>query len=221
MQHLSPKFPMGVYVSSVASWGQRANRASNLEWKWCERHWPQSRHLKRYGGGDIKKKEPAEVNVAYADYLNTHASSGIEVEIRTEADEFWSYVGKKANQRWTWYALDRETGVILAHQNGRRTDEMCEHLIAKLDIFPITAYYTDNWQSYAKYIPEEQHYIGKKDTWKIERTNLNFRTHLKRLHRKTLCFSKNEAMHDKVIGLYIEYHYYKKQYYARATWSTD
>jgi insertion element IS1 protein InsB len=123
-------------------------------------------------------------------------------------------VAKKSNQRWTWYALERRNGVILAHQNGRRTDAMCERLLAKLDIFPITAYYTDDWQSYSKYIPVEQHYIGKQDTWKIERCNLNFRTHLKRLHRKTICFSKNEDMHDKVIGLYIEYHYYKKRYYA-------
>ncbi|MDR1582354.1 MAG: IS1 family transposase, partial [Prevotellaceae bacterium] len=39
-------------------------------------------------------------------------------------------------------------------------------------------------------------------TWKIERKNLNFRTHLKRLNRKTVCFSKNEQIHDNVIGMY-------------------
>jgi len=154
--------------------------------------------------------------VAYAAYLSKQDSSGIEVEIRTEADEFWSSVEKKSNQRWTWYIIDRSNGVILAHQNGRRTDEMCHQLLKKVEIFPITAYYTDDWQSYGKYIPHEQHHIGKQDTWKIERSNLNFRTHLKRLHRKTLCFSKNEDMHDKVIGLYIEHHYYKKMDYAQA-----
>lgn len=76
-------------------------------------------------------------------------------------------------------------------------------------MFPIRSYSTDNWQSYAKYIPSAQHHIGKDQTWKIERTNFNFRTHLKRLHRKTICFSKNETIHDKVIGLYIERHFYK------------
>lgn len=205
----------------MVPWGETTDRKPDIEWERDQGYWPQSRHLQRYRRGGSQKKEPAEINVAYADYLNTQASGGIEVEIRTEADEFWSYVEKKSNQRWTWYALDRRNGIILAHQNGRRTDEICEQLFAKLDIFPITAYYTDAWQSYAKSIPEEQHYIGKKDTWKIERTNLNFRTHLKRLHRKTICFSKNEDMHDKVIGLYIEYHYYKKRYYARVAWSTD
>ncbi|MDR2512181.1 MAG: IS1 family transposase, partial [Bacteroidales bacterium] len=39
--------------------------------------------------------------------------------------------------------------------------------------------------------------------------NLNFRTHLKRLNRKTICFSKNETVHDNVIGMYIENFYYK------------
>ena len=39
--------------------------------------------------------------------------------------------------------------------------------------------------------------------------NLNFRTHINRLNRKTICFSKNETIHDHVIGLYIETFYYK------------
>ena len=132
-----------------------------------------------------------------------------------EADEFWSYVGKKSNQRWTWYAIEREQGRLLAHQNGRRTDAVCKLLMQKLANFPIRTYYTDNWQSYAKYISAAQHVIGKRDTWKIERKNLNFRTHLKRLHRKTICFSKDETLHDTVIGLYIERHYYKNFSYAK------
>jgi len=138
------------------------------------------------------------------------------VNIHAEADEFWSYVGAKSHQRWTWYALEGDSGIILAHQNGKRTDAVCEQLIKKLQIFPIRCYYTDNWQRYAKYIPPTQHRVGKDRTWKIERTNLNFRTHLKRLHRKTICFSKDETLHDTVIGLYIERHYYKNFSYAKS-----
>jgi insertion element IS1 protein InsB len=175
-QHM--EFSMGVHVSSLASWRATTDRESDAEWERRERDWPPSRHLERYRRGRPQKKEPAEVNVAYADFLNTRASCGIEVELRTEADEFWSDVEKKSNQRGTWYAIDRSNGVLLAHQKGRRTDERCEQLLAKLDIFPITAYYTDDWQSYSKYIPDEQHYLGKQDTWKIERTKLNFRIEL-------------------------------------------
>ena len=75
-------------------------------------------------------------------------ADGIEIEIKTdaEADELWSYVGRKKNQRWTWYAVERKTGVILAWHNGRRTDESCSRLMAKLSSFPVTNYYTDDWQ---------------------------------------------------------------------------
>jgi len=45
--------------------------------------------------------------------------------------------------------------------------------------------------------------VGKQNTQKIERKNLNFRTWIKRLTRKTICFSKKENMHDTVIGLLI------------------
>lgn len=30
-----------------------------------------------------------------------------------------------------------------------------------------------------------------------------------RLNRKTICFSKNEEIHDNVIGMYIEKYYFK------------
>ena len=63
------------------------------------------------------------------------------------------------------------------------------------------------------YSTTEKHRIGKKNTWKIERKNLNFRTHLKRLARRTICFSKSEIVHDNVIGMYIEKYYYKTGIY--------
>jgi insertion element IS1 protein InsB len=130
-------------------------------------------------------------------------------------DEFWSYVSNKSNQRWTWYAIDSASGRILAWHNGKRRDADFLVLWKRLEPFPIARYYTDDWGSYKKYIPHQKHQIGKENTWKIERKNLNFRTHIKRLNRKTICFSKNETIHDNVIGLYIEKFYYKVGTYAR------
>jgi hypothetical protein len=40
-------------------------------------------------------------------------------------------------------------------------------------------------------------------TQKIERKHLTLRTRIKRLARKTICFSKSIVMHDIVIGLFI------------------
>jgi insertion element IS1 protein InsB len=44
---------------------------------------------------------------------------------------------------------------------------------------------------------------GKRNTQQIERKHLTLRTRLKRLVRKTICFSKSIEMHTIVIGLFI------------------
>ncbi|WP_232426903.1 IS1 family transposase, partial [Erwinia tracheiphila] len=46
-------------------------------------------------------------------------------------------------------------------------------------------------------------------TQRIERHNLNLSTHIKRLTRRTICFSKSEEMHDKIIGWYLTLHHYQ------------
>jgi insertion element IS1 protein InsB len=141
---------------------------------------------------------------------------GLEVEIRfsAEMDEFWGFVQNKSNQRRTWYAIERRSGIILAWHNGKRRDKDFLVLWELLKPYTIRKYHTDAWESYSKYIPANRHRIGKDRTWKIERKNLNFRTHLKRLNRKTICFSKNEQIHDNVIGMYIEKYYYKTGTYG-------
>ena len=133
----------------------------------------------------------------------------IEICYTAEMDEFWSFVGKKSNQRWTWYAMDKHSGIILAWHNGGWTDKDFLQLLHYLCDIPINRYFTDDWGAYWRNIPSEKHRIGKDCTWKIERKNLNFRTHIKRLNRKTICYSKSELIHDNVIGMYIERFYYK------------
>jgi insertion element IS1 protein InsB len=44
---------------------------------------------------------------------------------------------------------------------------------------------------------------GKCHTQQLKRKQLTLRTRLKRLGRKTICFSKSTRMHDLVIGLRI------------------
>lgn len=51
--------------------------------------------------------------------VNTLAVSGAidimpEAFCKDEVDEQWSYVGKKSEQRWLWYAIDHVTSTILA-----------------------------------------------------------------------------------------------------------
>ena len=57
--------------------------------------------------------------------------------------------------------------------------------------------------------------MGKHNTQKFERKNLNVRTWIKRLARKTICFSKREVMHDTVIGLLINKVEFKRDIHAK------
>ena len=60
-----------------------------------------------------------------------------------------------------------------------------------------------DWGAYSRHIDLSQHIIGKRHTQKIERKHLTLRTRIKRLARKTICFSKSIQMHDIVIGLFV------------------
>jgi insertion element IS1 protein InsB len=135
------------------------------------------------------------------------ANSGLEVRLETaceaERDEQWSYVGNKANQRWLWYAIDHVSNTLLAYVFGKRKDEVFLTLKTLLEPYPIARYYTDDWGAYQRHLNPDKHELGKRNTQKIERKNLNFRTWIKRLNRKTICFSKLELLHNTVIGLLI------------------
>ncbi len=118
-------------------------------------------------------------------------------------DEMWSFVGKKENQRWLWHAIDHRSGQVLAYGLGERKDEAFLKLKRLLDPFGITRFYTDDWGAYQRHLEVEKHKIGKQNTQKIERKHLTLRTRIKRLARKTICFSKKVQMHDIVIGLFV------------------
>jgi len=122
---------------------------------------------------------------------------------QAEVDEMWSFVGKKKKPRWLWHALDHRSGKVLAYVFGRRTDEVFVKLKPLLKPFGIRRYYTDSWGAYKRHLISKVHSPGKRKTQQIERKHLTLRTRLKRLVRKTICFSKSLAMHDIVIGLFI------------------
>ena len=125
---------------------------------------------------------------------------------QVQIDEFWTFVKhRKQGKRWVWYAYDKETKQILAFHIGKRNDKSCKALMKKLSHLQIETYCTDSWKSYKKYIPKEKHIISKKKTTHIERRNRDFRTHLKRLARKTVCFSKKDDMHYGIIKTYIQH----------------
>jgi len=163
---------------------------------------------------ELKKKEPEleQVNQAVLTHVDPEQ---VEVEIcradelaqrrglTSELDEMWSYVGKKAEPRWLWHAIDHASGTVLAYVFGRRQDTVFLQLKELLEPFGITRFYTDGWGAYERHIDPAQHTIGKAHTQKIESKHINLRTRIERLVRRTICFSKTTTMHDLVIGLFI------------------
>jgi insertion element IS1 protein InsB len=155
---------------------------------------------------ELKKKEAAleSVNTALLRTLNPdEIAVAIERTGEAEMDEMWSFVGKKGNPRWLWHAIDHHTGAVLAYVFGRRKDEVFLQLKALLEPFGLTRFYTDHWGAYTRHLDAGIHSPGKRNTQKIERTHLTLRTRIKRLVRKTICFSKTTQMHDIVIGLFV------------------
>ena len=143
------------------------------------------------------RPEQVEVEIRSADELAQRRG------LTSELDEGWSYVGKKTEPRWLWHAIDHHSGAVLAYVFGRRKDTVFLELQDLLASFGITRFYTDGWGAYERHLDSEQHTIGKQHTQKIESKHINLRTRIKRLVRRTICFSKTTTMHDLVIGLFI------------------
>jgi len=120
-----------------------------------------------------------------------------------EVDKMWSFVQNKAHQRWLWHAIDHLTGVVLAYAFGSRADAVFVELKKVLEPFGLEHFYTDAAGVYERHLPASTHTVGKMYTQQIERKHLTLRTRIKRLARKTLCFSKSVLMHDTVIGLFV------------------
>jgi len=157
---------------------------------------------------ELKKKEAVleSVNTALLRTLNPpEVTWDLERagEAEAEMDEMWSFVRHKGNPRWLWHAIDHHTGKVLAYVFGRRKDAVFLRLKALLEPFGLTRYYTDYWGAYTRHLDPAVHCPGKRNTQKIERKHLTLRTRIKRLVRKTICFSKTTQMHDIVIGLFV------------------
>ena len=102
-----------------------------------------------------------------------------------------------------WHAIDHHSGQILAYVFGRRKDEVFLKLKGLLEPFGITRYDTDHWGAYTRHLNTDEHQPGKRNTQQIERKHLTVRTRIKRLVRKTICFSSSTQVHDIVIGLFV------------------
>ena len=146
-----------------------------------------------------------QVNEAVLKNIEFDASRPVSIPLAgdVEVDEMWSFVQNKSNQHWLWHAVDHYTGQTLAYVFGTRKDDVFKELKAMLKPFGIRRFYTDNWGAYEHELDPKTHTVSKRYTQKIEQKHLTLRTRIKRLARKTICFSKDKDMHETLIGIFI------------------
>ncbi|MDI9882796.1 IS1 family transposase [Flectobacillus longus] len=119
-----------------------------------------------------------------------------------EVDELKTYYLQKSNPIWIAYALERESRRVVSFAVGSRSNAMLNQVLQPLvEAYP-RKIYTDKLKSYKYLIDNKIHSIQNRSTNHIERMNLTLRTHLKRLNRRTLSFSKCVIMLESIIRIY-------------------
>lgn len=140
-----------------------------------------------------------------------------EIEIFClEADELWSFVGRRANKQWIWLVLERRTRQIIALHIGDRSQQSAVALWAKVPVAIKTQalVLTDCWDAYALAIPGNQHVACEKQSGQvslIERFNCTLRQRVSRLVRKSLSFSKSAWFHEEAIKYFIAHYNLERQ----------
>jgi insertion element IS1 protein InsB len=120
--------------------------------------------------------------------------------LEAEADELWSFVGKKANTPWLWIAMDAKTRQVMAFDVGDRSRKSREQLWAKIPAVyqPQAMFYTDGHEVYNGVIPPAQHTAMTKrarNTHHVERFNNTLRDRVSRLVRDTRSCSNKLTNH--------------------------
>lgn len=126
----------------------------------------------------------------------------IETGRMYEVDELRTFIGNKRNECWVIYALDKMSGQVADVKVGSRNNKNLNKIIATLLLSDCRKIYTDKLCLYRQLIPPTIHRTRRYGTNQIERKNLCLRTSLKRLGRKTICYSKSLFMLEACLKIY-------------------
>lgn len=107
----------------------------------------------------------------------------------------------KKNTLWLLKAVDRASRRTVGWVLGGRDAATFQRLYDKVKHLTQCAFYTDDWDAFAKVLPAERHIVGKAHTIPIEQDNSNTRHHLGRMTRRTKVVSKKVEMADATMKL--------------------
>lgn len=128
-----------------------------------------------------------------------------------EVDEMWTFVGRKDPLHYSWitYAMNRRTRCIIDIAFGSRNKKNLKQVIDSVKAHNPQKIVTDKLITYPNLVKPINHDTTRYSNNRIERGNLTLRTHIKRLFRKTICFSKSQKMLEACVLLYFDFHYWK------------
>ncbi len=119
-----------------------------------------------------------------------------------EVDEVRTYIGNKENQYWVAYCLCGTTKEVIDFVVCKRNKRSLKTIIDGLLLSGVEKIKTDKLNIYQTLIPCEKHISNAYNINHIERNNLNIRTHIKRMSRRTICFSKSAVMLAACLRIY-------------------
>ena len=101
---------------------------------------------------------------------------------------------KKVRTHLDSICLDRKSKQVVSYNIGPRTNATFNVVLETLRLSDAKWVYTDRLRNYRSLIETKIHRTSLYGTNHIERHNLTIRTHLKRLARKTICFSRSAVI---------------------------
>jgi insertion element IS1 protein InsB len=122
-----------------------------------------------------------------------------------EVDEMYTYIQSKQEGYYIIYGINQKTKQVINFTVGGRTKENINKVISSITELNPIKIYTDKLNVYPSLIGHTTHSTVQYRTNHIERFNLTIRTHLKRLTRKTICYSKSLLMLISCLKIYFYY----------------
>jgi len=176
--------------------------------KACEQdtnYWIQTLIIEGCGTSSIArllKISPTTVTRRILAIANMIRRPAIVTERTYEMDELVTYIGRKKTRIYIAYAIDRKTREVVDYIVGRRNKRILGFVVNTLILSGALEIRTDKCVIYPEIIPKEIHHVKNRGINYIERKNLTLRTHLKRLNRRTIAYSKSLLVLSAILKIY-------------------
>jgi len=121
---------------------------------------------------------------------------------RIQVDELHTFVQNENRKICVIFSWDQSLKRVFSLTVGTRSKVNLRKVINPLLEVTVESINTDGYPGYRGVIPKKKHTTFKRRNNGIERQNLNLRTHIKRLSRRTICFSKSVVMLYAVVKIY-------------------